>query len=355
MNARADTLVHLAAPNMALQKLAQHMAEHGLEPRALASHQIIVEHEGCSIELDAGISGLSVTITAPSENMLYFLKEAAAQNVAEIDAVAAEKIRWSDGIAAQSTPSNFRELAVVNRREIFPGMMRITLKCDDVRALTMDGLHVKLMLPSDRTRKAVWPSVAANGVTVWPRGNDALHVRYFTLRDVNAVTGEVDIDVVQHQGGMISDWAACASIGDKIGVMGPGGGSVPSVAGRIFLAGDKTALPAIARIMDTLPASIDGTVFVAGPTSRSIDEYLPSTKMRVNVFEPERFDEIVIPAIEEAAREATFDYAWFAGEFDTATAARRLFKGKFGLKKANQLSVSYWRRGLRGNAEKEEV
>src|SRR5690606_14755609 len=58
-----------------------------------------------------------------------------------------------------------------------------------------------------------------------------------------------------------SAWAAQAAIGQQIGLSGPGGRTAQPAA-WMLLAGDETALPAIARIGESLPADTRGVVLI---------------------------------------------------------------------------------------------
>ena len=353
MNAQSSTSVALSDAREAFEQVSAHIAEHGIEPEPLSSAHHRFRYEGSTIQLQHDGSALTIALEAPSANMLYFLKEAAALHVAEIDPMAAEGLRWSDQSAPVRQPVNFSELILLRRSRPIPGLTRLTLEADDVGMLADGGLHVKLMLPADRTRAPVWPSVAANGVTKWPKGDDRLHVRYFTLRSVRPEMGEVDIDVVEHPGGLISDWALEAAPGDRIGVMGPGGGQPPEQQEELLLAGDMTALPPIARILESLSLEASGHLVVAFPEGAEPASYLPPTTLELRTIAPGRFRQEVLPVIQKIGTGHRIQNAWFGGEHANAQALRQLFKRDFGLGQGAQLSVAYWREGRRGDARRE--
>ncbi len=353
MSVETWTSVTLSEVESAFKTVTDHIAEHGIDPDPAGPADVRFRHEGAVIRLQHDKSDLRISLEAPSGNMLYFLKEAVALHVAEIDPLAAEDLRWSDQSGAVARPVNFCELTLLERSTPFPGMTRLTLSSDDAAFLADDGLHVKLMLPAERTRTPVWPSVSANGVTRWPEGPDRLHVRYFTLRALRPEAGEVDIDVVQHPGGMISDWALKAQAGERIGVMGPGGGQAPAQKDGLLLAGDETALPAIARILEACGPDASGHLVVAFPADSDPDSYLPSTSLKIHSLPPQRFRAEVLPLIQKVGSEERIANAWFGGEYTNAQALRQVFKQELGLGKGQQLSVAYWREGVRGDARRE--
>lgn len=354
MTVQADTHVVMPDPKAAFDYLLEHMEESGIEPERRGSNAVRLTHEGCRLDISHSPRTLSIAVEAPSANMLFFLKEAAALHVAEVDPQSAQGLMWSDGDQAAASPVNFQTLTLVRRREVFPGMIRLTLASENLGEFARDGLHVKLMLPSDRSRTPVWPSVESNGVTRWPEGKDTLHVRYFTIRSIRDAAAEIDIDVVQHPGGMISDWARDAAQGDVIGIMGPGGGSPPPGCANMLLSGDETALPAIARILEDMEGPASGHVVVAFPGNVDPHEYLPKTPFEVHTIEPGEFRSKVRPTVAELAVSEGLEYAWFGGEFRNAQELRKLFKGEFGLGKSQQISVAYWRHGVRGDARRED-
>ncbi|CCH77907.1 conserved hypothetical protein [Nostocoides japonicum T1-X7] len=93
--------------------------------------------------------------------------------------------------------------------------------------------------------------------------------RTYTLRSVDPQAQTVTIDFVVHgDEGLAGPWARAARPGDRIAVMGPGGGYAPDPdADRHFFAGDDTALPAIAAALEALPEEATGTAYleVEGP------------------------------------------------------------------------------------------
>ena len=343
MTTQAQTTVRLADAKHAFAELSAQIAEDDIEVEAIDPAQIRFRHEGNTVRIHHDGSELTVEIVALSASALYFLKEAAALLLAEIDPGAAETLRWSDQQTAVERPANFSELTLLRRCEVFPGMIRLTLATDDPGKLGTEGLHLKLMLPADRTRPAVWPSVAANGVTSWPKGSDRLHVRYYTVRALRPEAAEIDIDVVRHDGGIISDWALGASPGERIGVMGPLGDPLPAVRDGLLLAGDETALPALARMAEALGETASGHLVAALPEGIDPGCYLPATSLAITVLPSRQFRAGIEPAVRDIGSKNRLRHAWFAGEHANAQALRRLFRDEFGLNREQQLSAAYWR------------
>ncbi|MGD9620528.1 MAG: siderophore-interacting protein [Mycolicibacterium sp.] len=104
-------------------------------------------------------------------------------------------------------------------------------------------------------------------------------VRTYTVRRADLERREITIDFVVHgDHGVAGPWAASATPGKRIFVMGPSGAYAPSAAADWHLmAGDEAAIPAIGAALEALPPNAIGKVFleVAGPEDE-IDLPAPS-------------------------------------------------------------------------------
>ena len=142
-----------------------------------------------------------------------------------------------------------RQLTVARVEPLAPSMLRVVLQGAELAGFTSLGFddHVKLFFPSP-------PS----------DGSGALAMRDFTPRHFDASAGELWIDFFMHEGGPAASWAANAVAGDTIMVAGPKGSAVISPEGidSHVLIGDETALPAISRRLEELPADSSALVVV---------------------------------------------------------------------------------------------
>lgn len=79
--------------------------------------------------------------------------------------------------------------------------------------------------------------------------------RTYTVRAWDPAARELTIDFVIHgDRGVAGPWAASARVGDQIAFLGPGGAYAPDPhADRHLLAGDESALPAIAAAVERMP------------------------------------------------------------------------------------------------------
>ncbi|WP_327144808.1 siderophore-interacting protein [Nocardia sp. NBC_01327] len=95
-------------------------------------------------------------------------------------------------------------------------------------------------------------------------GADGDTMRTYTVRAVDTAAEEIAIDFVYHgDEGVAGPWAAAAEPGDTIDLLGPGGAYAPRAdADWHLLAGDDSALPAIAAASEALPSDAVGRIFV---------------------------------------------------------------------------------------------
>lgn len=103
-------------------------------------------------------------------------------------------------------------------------------------------------------------------------------MRTYTVRFVRPEAYEVDVDFVTHgTSGPASRFALEAPLGSQVIIIGPnarhpgahtdGIAWKPGNSNRFLIAGDETALPAIANILRTLPATAQGLAAIEVPTA----------------------------------------------------------------------------------------
>ncbi|MEM1164392.1 MAG: siderophore-interacting protein [Pseudomonadota bacterium] len=351
MGDRTETLFPATDPGGLMAAIVDHLeGEHDLTFETDPDGTRSIEMDGTRLVFRPDAAGVRAEILVPQPAMLGFFKEELVGLVARFDPDAAGAARWQGETAeAGALPPNFRVLEVRESREIFDGMVRVTLTHRDVESLARGGVHLRLMLPANPGGVPVWPRMAANGVPDWPQGADKLHARFVTLRHVRPDAGEVDIDLVRHEGGLISDWARTARPGMQAGIMGPAGEAVLPERAGVFLACDGTGLPAMARLLESGGPEASGDMVLALPRGVDPASYLPRTGLRLHVLPPERFEAEVMGLARTLTGPGKTRSAFFAGEFDTAQTMRALFRGDLGLGKGLQMSVAYWRRGVPGH------
>ncbi|QTX04842.1 siderophore-interacting protein [Agromyces archimandritae] len=155
-------------------------------------------------------------------------------------------------------PIRIRELQILGRSYVTPRMVRLTLGGPGIAGFeshTPDE-HVKIVFPDAATGRTRAPEPDGDHLD-WPRPFPP--TREYTVRRFDEAAGEVDFDFVVHDGGLASEWAQAAELGSSIWIAGPRPGPVitPEFGFQVLL-GDETALPAIARRLEELPADARG-------------------------------------------------------------------------------------------------
>lgn len=155
----------------------------------------------------------------------------------------------------QRHPLRFRRITVLRRESLTPSLLRLTFGGDDLEGFFSPGFddHAKLIFPDPETGVLPTPVIGEDGIS-WPDGKRPL-ARDYTPRRFDAAAHTLDIDFALHEHGVATTWARNAQPGDTIGVAGPRGSFiVPTSFDWHLLVGDETAIPAISRRLEELPA-----------------------------------------------------------------------------------------------------
>ena len=340
---RAELRLTLAEAGAWLDRQVAQLAEHDLTPTRRTAESAQFESAHGRIDFHAGGAQLQVRVASPDASGLEVLQETVSFYLLAYDRALANRMVWRGDGRDGTLPANFREMTVTGRRLISPWMIRLTLQGRDLAAFAERGLHIRLLVPPAGTgRSPVWPRRSATGAIVLPEGEDALTVRVYTIRAVRPDTGEIDVDVVRHAGGAVADWAETVEPGAAVGILGPGGGYFPG-GGRLLIGGDETALPAIARILESRPAGA-GTHAIIG---------LRHAEARLDLAAPADavVDWVVGDewALAQAMKEAVLPddpgTVWFASEHEAARALKASFRSQGRLPAGGVTCAGYWRRG----------
>ncbi|GAB3191894.1 siderophore-interacting protein [Geodermatophilus arenarius] len=184
--------------------------------------------------------------------------------------------------------------------------------------------------------------------------------RTYTVRSWDAAAGELTVDFVVHgDQGVAGPWALAARPGDTLQLFGPGGAYSPAAdAAWHLMAGDETALPAIAAALEALPAGARAEVFVevAGPEEEQ--DLATGPGVRVTWVHRGAAPGVALVAAVVAADLPDGDVHVFVhGEAGAVRELRRFVRTGLGAPR-ERLSVSgYWRVGStedRWQAEKRE-
>lgn len=161
---------------------------------------------------------------------------------------------------------------VVRREQLAPHLVRVVLGgsgFDTFAPNEFTDSYVKLVFVADDVDVAELPRpLTLDSFAGLPADKQPL-IRTMTVRRADPVAGELTIDVVVHgEHGVAGPWADTAQPGQPMYLMGPGGAYAPDPsADWHLLAGDESALPAIAAALEALPDNAVGKAFIeiSGP------------------------------------------------------------------------------------------
>lgn len=247
-------------------------------------------------------------------------------------------------------PPRFRTLEVVRVAEITPLMRQIVLGGPELEGFEDPGpaSSVRLLLPPPGHDEIVLPTWAGNEF-VLPDGSRA-PIRTFTPRRFDPAALELTIEVVLHEGGAASDWARAAAPGVITALSGPGRGyEVEHDAGSYLLAGDETALPAIAQLLETIrpETSVDVHVEIADPAARQELPTHPRSQVNWHLARPGAAPGSAVVAAIEGLDEIP-EAVWVAGEAAAVQRVRVHLAEVRGRPRSTVTVRGYWKIGSSG-------
>jgi len=254
-------------------------------------------------------------------------------------------------------PIILRELQVAAVEDLTPTLRRITFEGPQLKAFEKDGRHlpafrsegpddhVKILLPDPKTGKLFLPT-QAEGVLDWS-GEGRPVGRSYTPRGWHAGDETLKIDFVLHGHGTAGNWAAAAQPGQTIHIAGPKSSLLVPEADWFLLAGDETALPAIANWLESLPkdARVTAIIQIAANANRlALDA--PEGANIIWIEDPELKAKTLVDAVSKLAWPEGEGFVWAAAERDAVRALRKHLIEERGHDKAAMDVVAYWNKGV---------
>lgn len=214
--------------------------------------------------------------------------------------------------------------------------------------------------------------------------------RTYTVRRIDSAARVLHVDfVVHHDAGPAGTWAAAASPGDQLVIIGPDERSPharagidwhPGSARRLLLVGDETAAPAICSILETLDPRCEVDAFIEVPSAGDALSPKVSSDVRLRWLardeaphgqtliaavtqwseahgellsrasapRPQPLEDIDVDAelLWDSPEEGDGEfYAWMAGEAATIKLLRRLLVSGCGVDRGRVAFMGYWRNG----------
>ena len=233
-----------------------------------------------------------------------------------------------------------RKLEVLRVTDVTPKMRRVTLHRPDLTGFISLGTddHVKLIFATTPEEQAALESFVPGSPSDGPKPV----MRDYTPRRYDPASGELDIDFVLHGEGPAATWAEQAKPGQFLHIAGPRGSMiVPDIFDSYLLIGDETALPAIARRLEGLPANRSALVVVE--VADQGEQQVFDSQAQVDVIWIVRGEQNLLDVTRRLEMPEGKLYAWVATESGLSRKLRRVLLDEFGLEEEFVKAAGYWR------------
>ncbi len=235
-----------------------------------------------------------------------------------------------------------RKLEVLRVVDLTPRMRRITVGGAQLAGFISLGSddHVKLFFPQTAEELATLENLE---LSVGMKSKTMPPMRDYTPRRYDLDTLELDIDFVLHGDGPAATWAAQARPGQWLYIGGPRGSMVvPDMFDSYLLIGDETALPAIARRLEELPANRRALVVVE--VENAAEEQTLNSAASVDVIWVHRDgSNNLLEIVQGLSIPQGKLYAWVATETALSRKVRRVLLDTHGLNEEFVKAAGYWR------------
>ncbi len=216
-----------------------------------------------------------------------------------------------------------RDLVVTQVEIVSPNVRRISLGGAQLAGFCSLGFddHIKL---------------------IWPGEGEQVIMREYTPRHYDAERGQLVLEFVLHQHGIATDWAMQAYPGVSLKIAGPRSSTIiPDTYDWQLLIGDETALPAIARRLQELPASSKVMVFAKTADARDQRHFDSAARFEVQWFAD---DADLLAALKNLTLPAGQGFVWAAGEHHCIQALQAILRDEKGHSSEHLRCSAYWRK-----------
>lgn len=170
--------------------------------------------------------------------------------------------------------------------------------------------------------------------------------RSYTVRRWDPERGELTVDFVVHAGGNAARWAEQATPGEPVGLSSASGwyAPPPDAAWQLLLA-DMTALPAVGRILEEMPAGTRAHVIAETVEPADEQQFVSSADVTVTWLHGGNgaAPSMLYAAARSWTHPAEPGYVWFGGEAHTSREVRRWLRHELGWRPERYDVMGYWR------------
>jgi NADPH-dependent ferric siderophore reductase len=218
-----------------------------------------------------------------------------------------------------------RALTVLRVGQPSPRVRSVTFGGNDLMdfvSLSFDD-HLKLFLPADDGAAPV--------------------ARDYTPRHFDPVARELTLEFALHGDGPAAAWAAQARPGESVHMGGPRGSFIiPTDLDWHVLVGDHSALPAIARRLEELPAGAAVIAVLQVPHPADRRALTTAAALQLHWVSDAAGCLATVRGLNLPAGEG---FAWCAGEASSMAALRQVLVHEKGLDRHAMRVAAYWKQG----------
>lgn len=240
---------------------------------------------------------------------------------------------------------------VVSTEEITPTLRQVTFSGDDLATFSPVGpdtfLYV-LLPPPGRAELTIDTSFSWEAVPHMPEDERPVGA-YYTLRRWRPEAREIDVWAVRHEGaGPAGRWFEEVTPGAPAALWGPRTAfePPPDTDGYLLVA-DETGLPAVAVILESLPAGVPIVVLAEADSPATRPPLPEHPTATVHWLHREGAAPGTTTLLGDAARTVNppgaRPYVWGGGESRAMTAVRKHVRHELGLAREHVSLVAYWR------------
>ncbi len=244
-------------------------------------------------------------------------------------------------------PPPLRPVTVSEREELTPRMIRLTLVGDALCDLRVEqpASSVRLLVPTPGDDELVIPEWNGNEFLLADGSRPAL--RTFTPLRVDNAIGQLDVEIVRHPGGAVSEWAESVEAGAPAAISGPGRGyDHPSAAEYLIVLADETALPAAIQVAETASEGIavhlhieviraDAHRNIELPDRHTVDWYVTETGQTPGGR--------LVDTVQTLEQLGDDTFVWAAGEASAMQAIRTHLFDTLGVERQRATVRGYWK------------
>ena len=240
---------------------------------------------------------------------------------------------------------------VVSVTDVHPHLRRVVVRGDDLAGFAPTGpdtfVYV-LLPPPGRDELTIDQTFTWAGFEQLPESDRPVGA-YYTVRQWDPARRELTMLMVRHgDSGPASAWVERAEPGHPLALWGPRTAyHPPDGTDWHLLVADDTGLPAVAAILESLPAGAVAKVFAEVADASEHQDLPPSPSLDVTWLHrdgaPAGTSTLLADAVTAMPWPGGTPYVWGGGESRAMTAVRRYVRGELGVCREAVSLVAYWR------------